>query len=135
MNAVGTFSQQPSSSPAPTKLAAAPPAAAAAAAAAAAPGPLLPAATARGPLITTSPEESAQAQQALNLLNSYDFKIYVSLRRCLFVMVCVPQCMADLSVQAVPFCTCTGPCCMQCIVALRLECGKQLLAPLLHEWG
>jgi hypothetical protein len=60
---------------------AASPAAAAAAAttaAAAAPGPLLPAATAHGPLITTSPEESAEAQQALNLLNSYDFKIYVS---------------------------------------------------------
>uniref|UniRef100_A0A383VQB5 C2 domain-containing protein n=1 Tax=Tetradesmus obliquus TaxID=3088 RepID=A0A383VQB5_TETOB len=74
----GVSIQQQSTSNVPTAkpAAAATPSPAAAAAAAAAPGPLLPAATNRGPLITTSPEESAQAQQALDLLNSYDFKIY-----------------------------------------------------------
>jgi hypothetical protein len=69
----GVTFQEPPATSTPTKPAVSQPAAAAAAA-----GRLLPAATSQGPIITTSPEESAQAQQALDLLNSYDFKIYVS---------------------------------------------------------
>jgi hypothetical protein len=85
----GVTFQEPPATLTPTKPAAAQPAAAAAA-----PGPLLPAATSQGPIITTSPEESAQAQQALDLLNSYDFKIYVSGRvfdlHRVFILHCRP---------------------------------------------
>jgi hypothetical protein len=91
----GVTFQQPPVTLTPTKPAAAQPAAAAAAAAAA-PSRLLPAATSQGPIITTSPEESAQAQQAIDLLNSYDFKIYVS--GC--VLAFLQCCLVLLNVQA-----------------------------------